>query len=67
MPSAIKCIVSFNPQVNFTRQFSIIAESRALEAEGVVDVSGCRINGNSSNLTLGADEVPVLRGIGVNG
>ena len=33
MPSAIKCIVSFNPQVNFTRQFSIIAESRALEAD----------------------------------
>lgn len=33
MPSAIKCIVSFNPQVNFIRQFSIIAESRALKAD----------------------------------
>ena len=42
-------------------------ESRALEADGVVDVSGCRINGISSNLVLGANEVPVLGEIGVNG
>ena len=33
MPSAIKCIISFNPQVNFIRQFSIIAESWGLEAD----------------------------------
>ena len=35
-------------------------ESRALEATGVVDVSDCRINGNSGNLVLGENEVPVL-------
>lgn len=35
-------------------------EARALEADGVVDVSDCSINGSSSNLVLGADEVPVL-------
>ena len=40
-------------------------ESRALEANGVVDVSGCSINGGSGNLVLGADEVPVLGEIGV--
>lgn len=41
-------------------------EARALEAEGVVDISGCSINGGSGNLVLGADEVPVLGEIGVN-
>ena len=42
-------------------------ESRALEAEGVVDVSACSINGGSGNLVLEANEVPVLGEIGVNG
>ncbi len=41
-------------------------ESRALEAEGVVDISACSINGGSGNLVLGANEVPVLGEIGVN-
>ena len=41
-------------------------EARALEAEGVVDISDCSINGGSGNLVLGADEVPVLGEIGVN-
>ena len=40
-------------------------ESYALETEGVVDVSDCRINGGSSNLILGENEVPVLGEIGV--
>ena len=39
-------------------------ESRVLEIDGVVDVSECKINGGG-NLTLGADEVPVLGEIGV--
>lgn len=41
-------------------------EARALEAEGVVDISDCSINGGSGNLVLGVDEVPVLGEIGVN-
>lgn len=41
-------------------------ESRALEADGVVDISDCTINGNSGNMVLGADEVPVLGEIGVS-
>ena len=41
-------------------------EAKALEADGVVDVSDCSINGNTGNLALGADEVPVLSEIGVN-
>ena len=41
-------------------------ESRVLEVEGVLDVSGCSINGNGKNLVLGADEVPVLGEIGVS-
>ena len=41
-------------------------EARALEAEGVVDISDCSINGGSGNLVLGADEVPVRGEIGVN-
>lgn len=40
-------------------------EARALEADGVVDVSGCSINGGSGNLALGADDIPVLGEIGV--
>ena len=42
-------------------------ESRVLDAAGVLDVSDCSINGGSGNLVLGADEVPVLGEIGVNG
>lgn len=41
-------------------------EARALEADVVVDISDCSINGGSGNLVLGADEVPVLGEIGVN-
>ena len=41
-------------------------EARALEADGIVDISECSINGNRSNLILSADEVPVLGEIGVN-
>ena len=41
-------------------------ESRVLEVDGVLDVSGCSINGNSKNLVLGADEVPVSGEIGVS-
>ena len=41
-------------------------ESRALEADGVLDVSGCAINGAGGNLVLGADEVPVLGEIEVS-
>ena len=40
-------------------------ESRALETEGVVDVFDCCINGNSGNLILNGNEVPVLGEIGV--
>ncbi len=35
-------------------------EARILETEGVLDVSDCTVNGVDSNLTLGADEIPVL-------
>lgn len=41
-------------------------ESKALEADGVVDISDCNINGGNGNLVLGADEVPVLGEIGVS-
>ncbi|WP_458408023.1 baseplate J/gp47 family protein [Anaerotignum sp.] len=41
-------------------------ESRALEADGVLDISDCSINGSSGNLVLGKDEVPVLGEIGVS-
>lgn len=34
-------------------------ESRMLELDGVLDVANTTINGNQSNLTLGADEIPV--------
>lgn len=40
-------------------------EARALESDGVVDIQNCSINGNSGNLVLGADEIPVLGEIGV--
>lgn len=35
-------------------------EARAIEIQGVLDVTGCSINGNAGNLALEADEVPVL-------
>lgn len=41
-------------------------EAKALEADGVVDISDCSINGGTGNLVLGTDEVPVLGEIGVN-
>ena len=41
-------------------------ESKALEADGVADISDCSINGESGNLVLKADEVPVLGEIEVN-
>lgn len=41
-------------------------EARALEADGVVDVQECRINGNSGNLLLGENEVPILGEIEVS-
>lgn len=34
-------------------------ESRILDCEGVVDVSGTTLNGSTSNLSLAADEIPV--------
>lgn len=40
-------------------------EARAIEVQGVLDVTGCSINGSAGNLVLGADEVPVLGEIGV--
>ena len=40
-------------------------ESRALETDGVVDVFDCCINGNSGNMILRENEVPVLGEIGV--
>ena len=40
-------------------------EARALEADGVLDISECSINGGSGNIVLGANEVPVLGEIGV--
>ena len=40
-------------------------ESRALEADGVVDISDCMVNGSGGNTVLNADEIPVLGEIGV--
>ena len=40
-------------------------ESRALEADGVVDIGNCTINGNGGNTVLSADEIPILGEIGV--
>ena len=50
---------------NLTVRISYL-ESRALDAEGVVDISDCSINGESGNLVLEADEIPVLGEIGVS-
>lgn len=35
-------------------------EARALEAEGVLDVQECRINGTQGNIALEEEEIPVL-------
>ena len=51
---------------NLTVRISYL-ESRALEADGVVDISDCSINTEAANLVLGADEIPVLGEIEVNG
>lgn len=40
-------------------------EARALEAEGVLDVQDCTINGTRGNIALGEEEIPVLGDIGV--
>ncbi|MGN0133693.1 MAG: baseplate J/gp47 family protein, partial [Anaerotignum sp.] len=40
-------------------------ESRALEADGVVDISDCMVNGSGGNTVLQADEIPILGEIGV--
>lgn len=40
-------------------------ESRVLDADGVVDISDCMVNGNGGNTVLKADEIPVLGEIGV--
>lgn len=40
-------------------------ESAVLEIAGVVDVMNCTVNGESSNIMLGDDEIPVLAGIEV--
>lgn len=42
-------------------------ESRALEVNGVVDVSGCSINEGEGNLILKENEVPILGEIEVTG
>lgn len=42
-------------------------EAKALEVAGVVDISGCRIDGREENYTLGADEIPILGEIKVMG
>lgn len=34
-------------------------ESRILDCEGVLDISGTTLNGNASNLSLAVDEIPV--------
>ena len=35
-------------------------EARALEAEGVLDIQNCKVNGQSGNIVLEADEIPIL-------
>lgn len=41
-------------------------ETKILNLEGVIDITGTRINGNNSNLLLGQYQIPVLGGV-VNG
>lgn len=38
-------------------------ESRLLDIEGIIDVQGTKLNGNSSNLYLNDEQVPVLLGV----
>lgn len=40
-------------------------EARALEAEGVLDVQECKINGTQGNILLDEEEIPILGEIGV--
>ena len=42
-------------------------ENHIMSITGVVDITGTKINGNESNLTLDADEIPVLGEVGANG
>lgn len=41
-------------------------ESRILDCEGVLDISGTSLNGSTSNLALGADEIPVRGSVNGN-
>jgi uncharacterized phage protein gp47/JayE len=38
-------------------------ESRILAIKGVTDIADTKINGSANNLTLGADEIPVIGGV----
>ena len=38
-------------------------ETRLLDVEGVIDVTGTTINGAESNLTVSGGELPVLGGV----
>ena len=38
-------------------------EARLLDIEGIIDVQGTKLNGNSSNLYLNDEQVPVLLGV----
>ncbi|WP_317853919.1 baseplate J/gp47 family protein [Chakrabartyella piscis] len=40
-------------------------EARILETTGVLDVANCTINGVDGNLTIGADEIPILASVEV--
>lgn len=40
-------------------------EATALEADGVLDIQNCTINGKNGNIILEADEIPILGEIGV--
>ena len=42
-------------------------ENYIMGITGVIDITGTKINGNESNLTLDADEIPVLGEVGANG
>ena len=38
-------------------------ESRALDAEGVIDVQDTKINGNTQNYILEYNEIPILESV----
>ena len=42
-------------------------ENYIMGITGVIDITGTKINGNESNLTLDADEIPVLGEVGADG